>query len=224
MLRTSWLLGAVCALLVILGAGQAAAATVTVTPAGAKTLTATTSMQLSVIGASTSRNYAMTTCTITATWSSASGSYPLFFSPPTVPASPLNNTRGNMTFACARCSIAGGIMCSFTCTGQINVAATNPTAGGITPLRLTGIRCTVSFPTIGCSGTLAGPAPNDGGANGQYDNGTNLLTVFAAGQSLALVSSTCSSTILPTGSAILSSGTGGNVIFLTSPATTIVAV
>jgi hypothetical protein len=66
-------------------------------------------------------------------------------------------------------------------------------------------------------------SPNDGGANGSYDNGTNLLTIDVPGQNLAVVSSTCPA-ILPTGTAILAAPTASPVRFLTSPATTVTAV
>ena len=52
----------------------------------------------------------------------------------------------------------------------MNLVATAATCGGFTPLRLTGIHCTITL-TATCSATLAGvTAPNDGGANGTYDN------------------------------------------------------
>jgi hypothetical protein len=220
MFRTSWLLGAACALLFVLGAGQAVASTVTVSPTGAKTLTSTTGMQLSVGG----RNVNMTTCTITATWSNASGTLPLFFSPPTAAASPVDNTRGNMTFACTGCRLVGGAGCTFTCDRQMNAAATNVTSSGLTLLRLTGIHCTVAITGGSCSAVLAGvTAPNDGGADGSYNNSSSLLTVFVTGQNLAVVSSTCPA-LLPTGTAILASPTAGPVVFLTSPATRVTAV
>jgi hypothetical protein len=219
MLRTSWLLGFACALFLVLGTGQAVASTVTVSPSGAKTLTSTTGVQLTV-GA---KRVNMTTCTITGTWSSASGTLPLFFSGPTAAASPVDNTRGNMTLTCSGCSITGGLRCTFTCDRQMNLAATAATSGGVTALRWTGIHCTITV-AASCSAVLAGVTPpNDGGVNGSYDNATNLLTVLVTGQNLAIVSSSCPAT-LPTGTAILSSPTAGPVRFLTSPATTITAV
>lgn len=223
LVRGSWLLGAVCALMMIVGAGQAAAATVTVSPTGAKTLTTTSGAKLTVISSSGTRTVTMTTCTIRGTWSNASGAFPLFFSPPTVAVTPLDNTRGNMTFACSGCSLAS-VVCTFVCDGQMNIAAVSATSGGMTPVRLTGIHCTITFGSTGCTATVAGTtAPNDGGVNGLYDNATNLLTINATGQNLAVVSSTCVG-LLPTGSATITGPTGTNLVFLTSPSTTVTAV
>lgn len=219
MLRTSWLLGFACALFLVLGTGQAVASTVTVSPSGAKTLTSTTGMQITV-GA---RTVNVTTCTITGTWSSTSGALPLFFSGPTAPATPLDNTRGNMTFVCSGGTCPGGLRCTLTCDRQMNLAATAATSGGVTAVRWTGVHCTLTV-SASCSATLAGvTTPNDGGASGSYDNATNLLTINVAGQNFAVSGSTCTA-VLPNGTATLASPTAGPVKFLTSPATTVTAV
>lgn len=216
--RRFTLLVVVGAALLSIGAAQASATnTVTVIPGGGVTATASSTAFIRVGGLT----IAFRACTMTGTWANNAGVLPLPFSPPVPVAAVVDNTKGNLDIRCTGCTVAG-IACTMTCDGRANVLATALTRGGLTALRITGIRCTIRLAT-GCTAVFAGPVPNDGGVAATYDNAFSTLTIDApngVNQSLAISASTCPA-VIPNGAATLSGPANGPIKFTVVPFTTV---
>jgi hypothetical protein len=199
------------ALMSLVAVAQASAVTVTVTPSGAKTLTSTTDVRFVITSGSTRTTVDCTVMTIVGTVNSASGSLAVAIST-------------NIQFGFTGCTLPGGLRVTIGCSPTAVLSVTGLTSGGVTPISITNISCTISLTSApSCRTTIEGPGTAKGSVGGSYSNSTNQLTINTAGQSLASKNSTCTSTF-PNGTVNLASSAGGNIIFAVTPATTITAV
>jgi hypothetical protein len=219
-----------CAALSLIGAASATAASVTTSPGGATTASATSTAMLgigttgTVVTMGGGGGGSGTACGLTMTLGGTSGtSFPLPIAPATAVLSPLDSTRGTVNFMCG-CSIRS-FACTMACDGLANLAVTSATSGGVTAMRITGFRCTITVPAIsGCRvnvGNTTGTAP--GGMNASYSNSSRLLSILTTGQNLTATGTTCAST-LPNGTITLAGPLGLSWDFSVSPTQTITAV
>jgi len=108
----------------------------------------------------------------------------------------------------ADCIGPSGFLFAVSCVNTSLLQVTGPPAGGppaVTPGRITGIDCTISFTALGCTARATGTV------DGQYRNPAlpstaGRLTVLAANQALNVVSG-CPQNIFPSGPATFG-GTG----------------
>jgi hypothetical protein len=152
-------------------------------------LTATTTTHLFLhMGSAT---YDCTTAGATGTAANNTGSFGpgIPIAGPKAPASPADNTTGNLGFSFSNCGVAG-ITFTVSCTNSSNLLVTGATSGGVTPIRMTGISCTITLPGCGTA-TLLGNTSTLGGVNVSYNNGTNQLTLSPSGENLRITSSSC---------------------------------
>jgi hypothetical protein len=106
----------------------------------------------------------------------------------------------------ADCIGPSGFLFAVSCVNTSQLQVTGPVAGGVTPGRIAGIDCTISFTALGCTARATGTV------NGRYQNPAlpstpGRLTVLAANQALNVVSG-CPQNIFPSGPATFG-GTGG---------------
>jgi hypothetical protein len=193
-------------MLSLLGVSFASASSVTNSPGGATSGSAGT--MLLRVGTLTLLCTGSSVSGVVST--SASGSFTAGI--PDMPAvtvsSPLDNTTGNVAIGFSSCTWGAGVRFAVRCSGTSNTAVTGATVSGVTPLRITAIRCVITL-TTGCTATLQGDTTagsgNLGGVDGTYNNTGRLFVTAPNGtnQRLAIVSSTCTATI-PNGTVQLS--------------------
>jgi hypothetical protein len=137
-----------------------AVASATVSPTGPATLTATTGVKFG---------------TMDCTGSGGSA---------TIANSPVVTSNLQLTFTgCSTPSASYTVACAATAT----LTATGRTSGGVTPLALRSISCTVRDPVAMCTSTITGSVLTT------FNNASSALLVTGAGQSLAYgAGSTCS--------------------------------
>lgn len=234
MLRYISRTSALCLVLSSVGAAQASA-TVIVSPGGAFTaMTGTVALEIFP----TSGSPVTLTCTSATrrgTLSSTSSPLPAAIAPPTTVLTPIDSTRGNIQNSFSGCRV---VTLTFTvsCDGRANLVVTGSTVSGVTPMRQTGIICTITLVVGGraCTATVASTtsASVPGGVAERYTNSTGTFTVDAptpsgrppTNQNLAVWNSGCTSTI-PNGPAAFGSPPPplGPVNYATSPSQTITA-
>jgi hypothetical protein len=188
-------LGAVSAMS-LAGVSAAQATTVTVSPSG-NTVTAAVASGVSTLLTDGSVTLNCTTSSATATVTTPA------------PGGLTVSTNALISFGGGGGSCrTAGIPFTVVCDGRASITVSGLTVGGVTPGRITGIRCVVSIPSVPCSATVTGSV------NGRFTNGSpSRLTVdapaFTSGrvtnQALAITGSTCG--------ALLPNNSAGNVWF-----------